>query len=142
MTAARKRRLAARSALVRLARNAGGATAVEFALVLPLLVIFIFGIWWLGWALSLGGEVRHAVELGSRIYILKPNATSSDLQTAVASHLTDISVSDINLNTTSSTLGGVTSQHLTWSYSTTAPIPFMSAIPISFSGAYDVPAAT
>jgi Flp pilus assembly protein TadG len=120
----------------------GGATAVELALVLPMLVTFILGIWYLGWSLNLGGEVRHAVELGSRIYITNPSATSTDLSTAVSSHLTDVDVGSISLTTASQTVGATTSQHITWSFSTTPPIPFVSAIPITFTGSYDVPAAT
>ena len=126
---------------VRLA-DEGGGTAVEFALVLPLLVIFVFGIWYMGWALNLGGEVRHAVEMGSRIYITNPTATSDDLKTAVSSHLVNVPINSVTLNTSSTTIGTATSQHITWSYSTTAPIPFLSSIPISFAGAYDVPAAS
>ncbi len=120
----------------------GGATAVEFALVLPLLVIFILGIWYLGWAMNLGGEVRHAVELGSRVYITNPNATTDDLKTAIASHLSDVPINSIALATSTSTIGSASSQHITWSFQTTAPIPFLSTMQITFSGSYDVPAAT
>jgi Flp pilus assembly protein TadG len=120
----------------------GGATAVEFALVLPLLVIFILGIWYLGWAMNLGSEVRHAVELGSRVYISNPNATTADLQTAIASHLTDVPVGSINLATSTSTIGSASSEHISWSFQTNAPIPFISAMQITFNGSYDVPAAT
>jgi Flp pilus assembly protein TadG len=122
--------------------DAGGATAVEFALVLPLLVIFILGIWYVGWAMNLGSEVRHAVELGSRVSIANPNATTADLQTAIASHLTDVPVGSINLNTSTSSIGTASSQHITWSFQTNAPIPFLSALQITFNGSYDVPAAT
>jgi Flp pilus assembly protein TadG len=122
--------------------DTNGAAALELALVLPPLVIFIFGIWYIGWSLNLGGEVRHAVELGSRIYITNPTATTNDLQTAVASHLTDVPIGSVTLATSTSTVGTATSQHITWSFQTTAPIPFMNAIPTSFSGSYDVPAAT
>jgi Flp pilus assembly protein TadG len=132
------RRISLRSGLA----DEGGATAVELALVLPMLVTFILGIWYLGWSLNLGSEVRHAVELGSRIYITNPSATSTDLSTAVSSHLTDMQVSAISLSTTSQTVGTTTSQHIAWSFSTTPPIPFVSSIPITFSGSYDVPAAT
>ena len=120
----------------------GGGTAVEFALVLPLLVLFVFGTWYVGWAINLGGEVRNAVEMGSRIYITNPTATSDELKTAVASHLSDVPINSVTLSSSSSTIGTATSQHITWSYQTTAPIPFMSAIPISFAGTYDVPAAS
>ena len=120
----------------------GGAAALELAMVMPALVIFIFGIWYMGWSLNLGGEVRHAVELGSRIYITNPAATTSDLQTAIASHLTDVPISSVTLATSTNTVGATTSQHITWSFQTTAPIPIINAIPVSFSGSYDVPAAT
>jgi Flp pilus assembly protein TadG len=129
-------------AVRRLLADRSGAAALELAIVTPVLVTFIMGIWYLGWALNLGSEVRHAVELGSRIYITNPSATSSDLQTAVAAHLTDVPLSSISLATSTSTVGVASSEHITWSYQTTAPIPFINAIPVSFAGAYDVPLAT
>jgi Flp pilus assembly protein TadG len=119
-----------------------GAAAVELALVMPLLVVFIMGIWFMGWSLNLGSEVRHAVELGSRVYISNPNATTSDVQTAIASHLTNVPIGSINLATSTSTIGSATSQHISWSFRTTPPIPFVSSMPITFNGSYDVPAAT
>lgn len=127
---------------LRLAMAHGGAAALELAMVMPLLVAFIMGIWFMGWSMDLGGEVRHAVELGSRIYITNPSATSSDLQTAISSHLTDVQLSAISLNTSTATVGATTSQHITWAFQTRAPIPFVNTIPISFNGSYDVPAAT
>ena len=131
-----------RARLLRACADQSGAAAVELALVMPLLVMFLMGIWYLGWSLNLGSEVRHAVELGSLVYIVNPSATSSDLQTAVASHLTDVPVGSINLAVSTSTIGLASSQHITWSFSTTAPIPFIPAVNFNFSGSVDVPAAT
>ena len=122
--------------------GADGGAAVEFALVLPVLATFVFGIWFMGWALFCGSEVRHAVELGSRIYITNPTATSTDLQTAVTSHLADVSINDVTLNSSTVTISGASSQHITYSYQATAPIPFISAVNFNFSGSVDVPAAS
>ena len=122
--------------------DAEGGAAVEFALVLPVLATFVFGIWFIGWALFCGSEVRHAVELGSRIYITNPAASSSDLQTAVTSHLADVSISDVTLNSSTVTISGASSQHITYSYQATAPIPFIPTVNFNFSGSVDVPAAT
>jgi Flp pilus assembly protein TadG len=124
------------------ARNASGAAALEFALVVPVLLTAIFGIWFIGWAYNLGSEVGHAVELASRIYITNPAATASDLQTAVASHLTDVPIGDVTLATAQTTVGAATTQHITWSYHTSAPIPFISAVNFNFAGQVDVPLAT
>jgi Flp pilus assembly protein TadG len=119
-----------------------GAAAVELALVLPLFVMFVFGIWQLGWGLFNGGEVRHAVELGSRIYITNPNASASDLATAVASHMNDLPMSAITLAVTPQTVGTASIEHITWSYQYVVSIPFMTMPPMSFSGAVDVPLET
>jgi len=123
-------------------RDNAGTTAVELALVCPLLVTFIFGTWCLGWALYTGGEVRHAVELGSRVYITNPNATLSTLQTAVSSHLTEVPISGFSLGVATQAVGTATTEHITWSYQTTASIPFVPTLPLSFTGAIDVPLAT
>jgi len=132
----------ARTRLKRLLPSDHGGAAVEFALILPVLATFVFGIWFTGWALFCGSEVRHAVELGSRIYITNPTATSSDLQTAVTSHLADVSISDVTLNSSTVTVGSASSQHITYSYQATAPIPFIPDVTFNFSGSVDVPAAT
>lgn len=131
-----------KTTFVRYLASADGGAAVEFALILPVLATFVFGIWFVGWALNCGSEVRHAVELGSRIYISNPTATSSDLKTAVTSHLTDVSIGDVTLDTSTVTVGTASSQHITYSYQTTAPIPFIPTVNFNFSGAVDVPLAT
>ncbi len=128
--------------LRRWAARRDGAAALEFALVLPALITFIMGVWYVGWAINLGSEVRHAVELGSRIYISNPNATSTDLSTAVSNHLTDVAIGDVTLNSSQVAHGTATSQHIAWSYATTATIPFLSGISFNFNGAVDVPLAT
>jgi Flp pilus assembly protein TadG len=119
-----------------------GAAAVEFALVFPLTLIFILGIWYMGWAFNCSSEAGHAVELGSRIYVSNPSATQAQLTTAVASHLTDISINDMTMSSSAKTVGSATMEHVAWTYSTTPPIPFISAITLNFGGSVDVPLAT
>ena len=125
-----------------LRHDTSGSTAVEFALIFPVLAMFILGIWYTGWAINCGSEVQHAVELGSRVYLTNPSATATDLQNAVSSHLIDVPIGSITLNAASQSIGLATSEHITWSYQTSAPIPFMSAVGYTFSGAVDVPMAT
>ncbi|MFL6182578.1 MAG: TadE/TadG family type IV pilus assembly protein [Actinomycetes bacterium] len=58
-----------------------GASAVEFALILPLLVVLLFGIidygWWFGEALGLRSAVREAARLGA-VNEVDPSPTSAD----------------------------------------------------------------
>jgi len=130
------------SRLRRLAAEASGAAALEFAFVLPAAIVVMFGIWWLGWMVNCGSEVRHAVELGARIYIVNPSATDADLQTAVASHLTAVPIGSVTLTTSTQTIGTATNKHIAWSYQTTATIPFVPALTLNFGGTSDVPLAT
>ena len=69
---------------LRRARCAGsdeGASAVEFALVLPLLLVLVFGIidygWWFGETLGLRSGVREAARL-SAVNEIMPGANSAD----------------------------------------------------------------
>ena len=133
----RHRRLARRLAVDR-----AGTTAVELALIFPVLATCIFGIWTLGWGLYLGGEARHAVELGSRVYIANPGATLSDLQTAISAHLEDLPLNSITVSSSVQAVGAASTQHIVWSYQTTASIPFVPSFPMAFGGAVDVPLAT
>jgi Flp pilus assembly protein TadG len=135
-----------RARLLRLLRRAigerSGAAAVEFALIVPVLCVFLYGIWYTGWAIQQGDEVRHAVELGSRIYVTNSASTLANLRTAVSSHLTSVSISSVTLASTSATVDSEAYQHITWSFSTTAPIPGISSINYTFGGSVDVPAVT
>ena len=126
----------------RLAASESGNAVVEFSLLFPALMMLILGAWYTGWAINCGGEVRHAVELGSRIYITDPNTTAAELQTAVSSQLISVPISDVTLAAAQQTIGTAASEHITWSYKTTAPIPFIPAVAYNFSGSVDVPLAT
>jgi Flp pilus assembly protein TadG len=133
---------AIRSLAARLARNPSGATALEFALITPAMIMTIFGTWYLGWALNCGGEVRHAVELASRLYIQNPNTTLSQLSSAVSARLDAANINQVTLAASSQTIGTATVEHITWSYTATAPIPMFSTISIPLSGVVDVPMAS
>jgi Flp pilus assembly protein TadG len=119
-----------------------GATALELALVFPALITLIMGIFYAGWAMYCGSEVRHAVELGSRVYIVNPSATLTDLKTAVSSKLVYVSMTGVTVNSTTQAVGAATNQHITWSYQTTLAIPFVPVQTLPFSGMIDVPLAT
>jgi Flp pilus assembly protein TadG len=133
------KRPALRTLVARLARNLSGATALEFALITPPLIMTVFGTWYLGWAFNCAGEVRHAVELSSRLYITNSSTTLSQLSTAVSGHLNDVSISQVTLAASSQTIGTATVEHITWSYTATAPIPLVSTLSFPISGVVDVP---
>ena len=61
-----------------------GATAVEFALVLPLLLAFFFGIFEYGWLMTQQILLGHAVSEGARAAVRMPDGASESELAAAA----------------------------------------------------------
>lgn len=64
------------------ARTARGQGLLEFALVLPLLMLFVFGLFDLGYAVFLNNTISNAAREGARVGIIKTN-TDTAIQTRV-----------------------------------------------------------
>jgi Flp pilus assembly protein TadG len=116
-----------------------GATATETAIVLPLAILFLLGIFQLGCGIYCGDDVRHAIERGSRIYISDPAATSDQLSTAVASNLTTVKINSITLTATDQTVSGAAMKNVAWTYSYALNLPFMSNMNLNFDSSIVVP---
>jgi Flp pilus assembly protein TadG len=72
-----------------------GAAAVEFAIVLPVFVILVFGMIEYGRMVMVQQVITNASREGARRAVLD-GATASAVQTAVASYLTNASVNGAN----------------------------------------------
>lgn len=66
-----------------------GAAAVEFALVLPLLLLLVFGIVDFGLAYQAKVELAHAAREGVRTYVLTQDATKAEARTREAAAMLD-----------------------------------------------------
>lgn len=123
-----------------LERCESGATAVELALVLPLFVALVFGIFNFGWALYCGGEVRNAVEQSSRLLLEDPSLTLDELRTAVAGKLHGATIDQVTLSRTTETVGGSTQvARISWTYSYVVDTPFLSQQILSFDSSIVTP---
>jgi Flp pilus assembly protein TadG len=60
-----------------------GATALEFALIVPVAVTCLVGMAELGWGLHLAATVRWTLEQEARTLLLNPNVTAAQLKTAM-----------------------------------------------------------
>ena len=72
----------------------GGVVAVEFALVLPLLVTLVFGIVQFGLALNTKLTLTHAAREGARAAVVGSNATTAVKDAATG---LDLKTSDIDV---------------------------------------------
>ena len=109
-------------------RDERGGTAVEFALISSVLVTLIMGIFNVGWAIYCGGDVRHGIERGSRIYITNPTATEQQVRDAVSANLGTVPISDVTLTITKPTVSGAQMAQLAWTYNYTVTIPFVPPV--------------
>ena len=70
-----------------------GQATLEMALVLPLLVLCIAGIVWVGQVMLLQVRLENAAREGARAAAIEPNAAASVAQAAARRSVDDISVS-------------------------------------------------
>lgn len=65
----------------RLKRNERGAAAIEFAIAVPVLVLFIYGIFRLGLLFQANAGMQHALGEGARYATIYPTPSNSQIQT-------------------------------------------------------------
>jgi Flp pilus assembly protein TadG len=121
------------------AADRSGAAAVETAFVLPVAILFILGIFQIGWGFYCGYDVRHAIERGSRIYLSTPTATSDQLKTAVTNNLTMVKMSAVTLTPSDQTTSGASLKKVAWTYHYPIKLPFMSSLTLDFDSQIVVP---
>jgi Flp pilus assembly protein TadG len=107
-------------------RNERGATAVEFALIVPLLIVLVLGIAEFGRAFQVQGTLSAAAREGVRVMALQNDPTAARAAVRNAATSLDPTITDaeivISPATCPVTNGGTTSVRLTISY----PMPYLT----------------
>lgn len=116
-----------------------GAAAVELALVSPLFIALIFGIFNLGWALHCGAEVRHAVERSTRMLIANPATTSEQLEAAVHGLLHGADPEQVTVTLAEEDVGAAQVARISWTYRYTMSTPFIPDKVFNFDASMVVP---
>lgn len=114
--------------LRRLARRHEGATAVEFALVAPVFLMMVLGIFEMGRALWIKAVMQFGLEEATRYALINTSAATATLETYAKSKMTGVFVSSAALavTATSSISGGVTYMSITASYNFTVLVPIVT----------------
>ena len=117
-----------------------GATALELALVMPVFITLVFGIFNYGWAIYCGNEVRNAVENASRLLIEDPDTTLDDLRAEVEARLSGASIDDVTLSMATETVGTSTDvARISWTYVYTVDTPFIDQTLLRFDSSIVAP---
>jgi Flp pilus assembly protein TadG len=106
-------------------RDERGATAVEFAFILPLLIVLVLGIAEFGRAFQVSGTLSAAAREGVRVMALQNDPTAARAAVRNATTSLDPGLTDAQIAITPATCpqtGGSTSVRLTITY----PMPFLT----------------
>lgn len=118
-----------------------GATALEFALVIPVFVALLLGTFQVAWVMHCAGTVRWSLESNARSLLLDPTVTQDQLSTAVLgklSGLVDTSLVTVTLVTDTTTTGAPVLRAST-TYQPRLSIPFVASWPLTLRATTAVP---
>jgi Flp pilus assembly protein TadG len=122
-------------------RDQAGATAVEFALVIPVFITLLIGTFQVAWVMHCAGTVRWSLESSARSLLLDPTITQDQVQTAVFSRLSgmvDTRKVTITLVTDNSTAGAPVFRASS-AYQPSLSIPFVANFPLTLRTTTTVP---
>ena len=118
----------------RLLTDKRGATLVETAFALPVLVTLMIGILQFGLVLQASGAIRHGIGEGLRFAKVNPSATSTQVLGVSRNAMTGIDMAGITAqNYTSGTVNGVKFGRISLRYQFSPFIPFAKLPPITLN---------
>jgi Flp pilus assembly protein TadG len=123
-----------------LARDRGGAVAVEFAMIAPVLCTCIVGILMLGMAYYEGATVQWSLERTLRAAMLDPEITPAEIETALNERLEAIGSPEIEFSYAIDETGSVPVAVATANYEMPLHVPFVPDLALHFSAESVAPA--
>ena len=122
------------------AGDISGGAGIEFALVAPLLIMLLFGIFAFGWSMNNVSSVRYALEASARSLQLNNTLTQSDIQAVATQKLQALGLQNVNVTiTTDPASGGFRMAHVNASYAFVISFPYFSDYPINYTTSVTVP---
>lgn len=126
--------------LISLLKADNGASATEFALVLPVLATLMMGVFEFGWTQHCMSSVRFSLEKAGRHLSLHPDATEAELTEIVSDNLEDLAedLVDVSLSREARGPTGETGV-LTATYQRDVGLPGVATFPVDFHASIETP---
>ncbi len=122
------------------AADARGGAAIEFALIMPFMILLLFGIFAFGWSMHSASTVRYTLEASARSLQLNNTLTQADIQSIATQKLQALGFENVNVTiTTDPPSGGFKMAHVKASYAFVIEFPYFDAFPINYSTTVTVP---
>ncbi|MGZ5984863.1 MAG: TadE/TadG family type IV pilus assembly protein [Caulobacteraceae bacterium] len=81
----------------RFLRDRKGGAALEFAMLGPVLLMFMIGFFQVAWAMYCASSVRYALHNSARVLVLNPGMSQADFQTMVKAAVTPLAAQDVTV---------------------------------------------
>ena len=124
----------------RFAADRRGATILEFAIVAPVLIAMLVGVFNVGFAMYCGAAVRNAIQRSSRVLIMTPATTAATIKTSAQALLVSVPVNNLAVTVTTETVtSSMQVKRVSWTYDYALWVPFASGSTLSFGSSMVVP---
>jgi Flp pilus assembly protein TadG len=124
--------LALRRLLFRFSQNDRGATAVEFAMILPAFVMLLFGIFEFSRLIFVSSSVQWATDRAARLAVLNPEVTVGVIESEIRENLKMANDPNIEVSLTTTSIGTVEIIHVTTHYEHYVSAPFVPSFTVAF----------
>jgi Flp pilus assembly protein TadG len=118
----------------RFASDRSGGAALEFALLGPVVLMFVIGFFQVAWAMYCSSSVRYALHNSARALVIDPTISQGQLQQMVRDAVSPLASPNVNVSLVKTTVGtGLQVSQATATYNYQIVIPFMPTYNGSFS---------
>lgn len=119
--------------------NNKGAVAVEFALIIPVLLLFMFGIIEFGRVMWINSSLQYSVEKAARYVITNNDATDAEITAYAENHIYGLSLDGIAFSSSTEEYDGVVFITIIAAYTFEPLVDFLSFGDIDLEGRTRIP---
>lgn len=128
-----------RKARSRLLKDDKGTSAIEFALVFPLFLLFVFGVLEFGQGLKVYNELASAASRASRMVMLDDSVTNTVIEARIREVLSGFAADQLQVTLSTDTVSGKEYRVVSISYPYQFATPFLDAIDVTLSATSRTP---
>jgi Flp pilus assembly pilin Flp len=114
-------------------RDKRGATAIEFAITLPLLLLIVMGTLEFGRALKARNEMSQALSRAARVINLDSEQTTEDIAATMRTYLSDYGSGDLDVGVLSTAISGTDYMNISVGFPFHTVIPFSSVSTVTLN---------
>lgn len=113
---------------------------MEFALIAPVLIMVLIGVFAFGWALNAMSSVRYTLETSARALQMKNSLTQAEIEAIATAKLLTLGLKDVDVTIAiDAPNGGFRMAHLTARYAFVIEFPYFDRYPINYGTTVAVP---